>query len=203
MYIPKHFENSNKEELFHFMKKYNFGIIVSSKDNKPFATHLPFIVTKVDDKVSIKSHMSKANQQWTTFNDSSEALVVFSEPHSYITPRLYEKEVNVPTWNYIAVHAYGIPQILHDSDNKILILEESFEEFDPAYKDQWLGLPDEYKNRLLKGIVAFKIEVSRLEGKFKLSQNHSEAERENIINHLSSSMDTVKNEIANYMKKLR
>lgn len=200
MYIPKHFKESGTEKLVAFMKEFNFAAIVNTTKKKYWATHIPFLVTVSGEDIMLKAHMAKANPQWSTFG-SEEVLVIFHEPHAYISPSLYENPVSVPTWNYIAVHAYGTPEILSTDEDKISLLEESFELFEPAYKERWVILPDDYRSELLSGIVAFRIRVSSLEGKFKLSQNRSENERAKIAQKLASSDDNIKSNIASHMKK--
>ena len=111
MYTPKHFEEKDRTKLVGFMKEYNFAALVNSAKKRYWATHLPFLIVESGEDIIIKSHMAKANPQWASFKDDEEVLVIFQEPHSYITPKLYENKISVPTWNYIAVHAYGIPLI--------------------------------------------------------------------------------------------
>ncbi len=201
MYIPKHFEEKDKAELIKFMREYNFAVLISEKDALPIATHLPFVIEESGDDLILKSHMAKANPQWETFSDNKEVLVIFSEPHAYISPSLYDHKQHVPTWNYIAVHAYGTPQLLKEGEETEKLLDAMFEEFEKSYKAQYAELDAVYKNKLLKAIVAFEIKVNRLEGKFKLSQNKSSKERERVKSSLESSADSVKSDLSKYMKK--
>ncbi|HAX47536.1 MAG TPA: FMN-binding negative transcriptional regulator [Ignavibacteria bacterium] len=201
MYTPKHFEEKDKVKLVEFMKEYNFGTLVNSAKKKYWATHLPFLVEESNGMIILKAHMAKANPQWANFKPDEDVLVIFQEPHAYISPGLYEDPVSVPTWNYIAVHAYGTPQILPSIEEKISLLEASFEVFESAYSEQWETLPDNYRNELLNGIVAFSIKVKDIEGKFKLSQNRTEVDRENIIRTLGAKSDKVKSDIAGFMQK--
>ncbi len=201
MYTPKHFEVKDKVKLVEFMKEYNFGTLVNSAKKKYWATHLPFLVEESNGMIILKAHMAKANPQWANFKQDEDVLVIFQEPHAYISPGLYEGPVSVPTWNYIAVHAYGVPQILPSIEEKISLLEASFEVFESAYSEQWETLPENYRNELLNGIVAFSIKVKDIEGKFKLSQNRTEVDRENIIRTLGAKSDKVKSDIAGFMQK--
>ena len=200
MYLPKRFEEKDKNKLIEFMREFNFATLVNYAKKKPWATHLPFIVPEAGDKIILKAHMAKANPQWAAFDDK-EVLVIFQEPHAYISPSLYENKVSVPTWNYMAVHAYGVPKILGSVEEKVALLELSFEHFDPSYKEQWIALPNEYRTELLNGIVAFELEVTKLEGKFKLSQNRTEGDRERIIKKLTENPEKVQKDIAVYMEK--
>jgi len=202
MYIPKNFQLSDSEETIAFMQKYSFATIVTVIDGVPEATHLPFIVEQRDDKVVLVSHFAKANPQAAAiFNDTS--LVIFTEPHAYISPSNYEKELNVPTWNYLAVHAYGKATLIDDKAEVTQVLEKMIGFYEADYLKQWAQLPDEFKFKMMNGIVAFEIIVADLQGKKKLSQNKTEVERQNIIESFSRSKDNNEQEIAVYMAKLK
>jgi transcriptional regulator len=202
MYIPKHFQLSDEQEAISFMQRYSFATIVTATDNVPFATHIPFLVSKRDDKIVLSSHFARANPQAAEII-GKEILVIFTEPHAYISPKHYEKETNVPTWNYIAVHAYGKATILSEDEQTANLLAQMISNYEADYLTQWNNLPDEYKQRMMKGIVAFEVVVDDLQGKQKLSQNRTEVERENIIEALDKSTDTTEAEIAKYMSRLK
>jgi len=200
MYIPKHFEEKDRAKLVEFMREYNFAALVNSAKKRYWATHLPILIEESGGEIYLKAHMAKANPQWANFKPDEEVLVIFQEPHSYISPKLYENPVSVPTWNYIAVHAYGVPKILPTIEERISLLEDSFKVFESSFKEQWQSLPEDYKNELLDGIVAFSIKVTNIEGKFKLSQNRTEGDRGRIIENLEGKNDKVKQDIAVFMK---
>ncbi len=143
MYTPKHFEEKDKDTLIKFMREFNFATLVNYSKKKPWATHLPFIILEDGNKIILKAHMAKANPQWKSMKKGEEVLVIFQQPHSYISPFLYENKVSVPTWNYIAVHAYGIPHLYSAKEEKIKLLELSFKHFEPEYKERWLSLRDD------------------------------------------------------------
>jgi transcriptional regulator len=202
MYIPSFNSFTDKQEIIAFMQWYSFATIVTVVDDIPVATHLPFLVKEENDKLILWSHFAKANpQSKEVFGKTS--LVIFTEPHAYISPSNYESEKVVPTWNYIAVHAYGKAIPLENVEQKAELLKHTIETFEAAYFKQWEGLPEDYKTRMMNGIVAFEIEVTDLQAKQKLSQNRSEIEKENIIQSLENSTDSNEREIAEYMKKLR
>lgn len=201
MYTPKHFEEKDRAKLVEFMKEYNFAAIVNSAKKRYWATHLPFLVEETGGEIILKAHMAKANPQWANFKPDEEVLVIFQEPHAYISPKLYDNPISVPTWNYIAVHAYGVPEILPGTEEKIALLEESFQVFEAPFKVQWDVLPADYKSELLDGIVAFRIKITNIEGKFKLSQNRTSKEREKVMAELAQKEDKTKTDIADYMKK--
>jgi len=198
MYIPKLNAITDRHEALAFMKRFSFGTIVTSKSDLPVATHLPFLVELRDDVIVLVSHFARANKQWKDI-EQGNVLVIFSEPHAYISPTNYEKELNVPTWNYIAVHAYGSGNIITETDRVRGVLERTIDNYEATYRKQWNKLPEDYKLKMSKGIVAFEIVVSDLQAKKKLSQNKTEAEKTKIINSLSDSHNTADQLIAEYM----
>jgi transcriptional regulator len=201
MYIPSFNKFEDRQEAISFMQRYSFATIVSVKDGLPVATHLPFLVKQVGDKVILSAHFAKANPQSADIIDT-KALVIFAEPHAYISTKNYEKEQNVPTWNYLAVHAYG-KCVLLDEGSKAVLLKETIQYFEADYLKQWDSLPDDYKQKMMKGIVAFEMVVDDLQAKAKLSQNRSKLEQENIITSLDKAENTNEKEIAEYMSRLK
>ncbi len=201
MYTPKYHQITDRVEIIAFMKQYNFGAIVTSNNNELTATHLPFVISEEGENLIIYGHCAKANKQWQEMEQNT-VLVIFAEPHAYVSPSHYEHKINVPTWNYAAVHAYGKVQVIENPEGIIEVMERSFDFFEPGYREQWKNLPEEYVNGLLNGVVAFKILVTDLQGKKKLSQNRTENERQVIIESFSDSNDHHEREIADLMKKL-
>lgn len=184
------------------MQRYSFATIVTAVDDVPVATHLPFIVEQRGGKIILLSHFAKANPQAAQIVGKS-VLVIFTEPHAYISPSNYERETDVPTWNYLAVHAYGKAVLLDEVQKTVELLAHTISTFEADYLHQWNSLPDEYKQKMMKGIVAFEITVDDLQAKKKLSQNRSAIEQKNIINTLNKSQETTENEIAKYMSDLK
>lgn len=189
---------TDKTEAVEFMKRFSFATIISAKDNLPVATHLPFLIRLKDETIVLTSHFAKANEQWKDIENNT-VLVIFSEPHAYISPKHYDKELNVPTWNYLSVHAYGAGKIITSTDEVMEILEGTIDNYELAYRQQWNHLPEDYKLKMANGIVAFEVEVTSVHGKKKLSQNKTENEQSKIINALSKSEDTNEQLIAEYM----
>ena len=191
MYIPPLFREDDHDKLIAFMRAHSFGTLVTVVDGAPFATHLPLIVEERGDEVAITGHLAKPNSQWTGFGDAP-SLAIFGGPHAYISPSLYEKTESVPTWNYIAVHAYGTPVIYRyaDAPEKVqTMLEVMMRTYDPAYLSQWESLSDKFRMGMMMGIVAFEMVVTRLEGKYKLSQNRSLIDQINVSEHLQQAVD--------------
>lgn len=200
MYIPSYYKENDQQKLTGFMEAHNFALLTTCANNVPIATHLPFIIEKREDKIFLVSHMARANPQWQTFNEN-DVLIVFQGPHGYVSPSHYEKQQNVPTWNYIAVHAYGKAKLIDDPNDVYNLMERTIHNFEKEFFAQWKDLSPEYINGMLKAIVAFEIEITKLDGKFKLSQNKTKKEQENIIDSFEKSDDSVRKELAEEMKK--
>ena len=198
MYIPKTNILADKIEAVSFMKRFSFATVITAKDNIPVATHLPFLVEERNGSILLTSHFARANAQWKEI-EANTILVIFSEPHAYISPKHYEKELNVPTWNYISVHCYGKGRLIREEEKVMQLLERTVVNYDDSFAEQYQSLPEDYKTNLAKGIVGFEIEVMELQAKKKLSQNKSEVEQRNIIKSLSLSDQTNEKLIADYM----
>jgi transcriptional regulator len=202
MYIPSFNKFDDQQEAISFMQRYSFATIISVMDGLPVATHLPFLVKEKDNKIVLQSHFAKANPQAKDIANS-RALVIFTEPHAYVSPRHYEKTESVPTWNYLAVHAYGECALLNSEEEKEALLKATIQNYEAEYLKQWDSLPDSFKKNMMKGIVAFEITVDDLQAKKKLSQNKTEKERESIINELNNTGNTTEKDLAAYMDSLK
>lgn len=185
MYIPTHFREDNVEVLLAFMREYSFAALVTQQDGLPLANHFPFVVESQPGPYgTLRAHMARANAQWRTFADTEEALIIFQGPHTYVSPSWYvdDVELSVPTWNYAVVHAYGRPRLIEDSEELYQLLQTSVQENEAHFEHRWqLQLPDTDVQKKLKAIVGFEIQITRLEGKFKLSQNRSVNDRSQVI----------------------
>jgi transcriptional regulator len=200
MYIPSYYKQENKDILVKYMREYPFGILVSAEENIPWATHIPFVVEEENNSIVLYTHIAAANPQVKQLLNA-KVLAIFREPHAYISPSLYTSEKNVPTWNYIAVHAYGKVEMIDGKENLMPLLEKLINMMEPAYMDQFKKLPEKYLDDLLKAIVGFKITIDELYGKEKLNQNKTDEEIERIGKHLSNSTDTNEAEIGKRMLK--
>src|SRR5207249_591612 len=149
-------------------------------------SHLPALVQEEGGELALDMHMARANEQWRHFDDT-EALVIFSGPHAYISPRWYEDSERVPTWNYAAVHAYGVPQLVEDRAAKHASQRHLVAALDPQWLPQFDALRGEYVERMLAAIVNFRIPLARLETRWKLSQNRGRREMELIAAALEES----------------
>lgn len=198
MYVPNHFRFDDDKGKIAFMKQYSFATIITVKGEIPIATHLPFVIDDSSGKLLLRSHFAIANEQ-TKYIEQNTSLVIFSEPHAYITPRHYDKVDSVPTWDYIAIHAYGKSRIIEDEMAKINVLEQMISFYDRQYMEQWNSLSEKFKRGMINGIIAFELEVTHLQGQQKLSQNKSVTERERIVQHLEKNGSSVEQELAKYI----
>lgn len=181
MYTPRFNQISDRAILLEAMRSYSFAILFGPLNSaetaaQHHATHLPLVVKDEGPHGVLEGHFAKANPHWQSLANR-ETLVVFPGPHSYVSPSLYAEQLSVPTWNYIAVHAYGTLELIEDEASKQELLAGLIQANEPAYADQWRSLPDNFRRTMLTGIVGFRIPIARIEGKFKLSQNRPEADR--------------------------
>ena len=190
MYIPEHFRVEDPAKALAFMRANPFAILVSSTDEGPFASHVPVVIRESGDQLTIRGHVAKANPHWRYLEASPACLLIFHGPHAYISPANYETRENVPTWNYGAVHAYGNARTLIEAEQLLDILHQLIPTFEAAYEQQWAGLGEAYRERMLSHIVGFEIALTKIETKFKLSQNRTRREQQQIIDSLGNSADT-------------
>jgi transcriptional regulator len=193
MYRPTVFQEDDLEKLVSFMRANSFATVVSVINNVPCATHIPVVVTVVGNTIKLSGHLAKENLQWQVFGDA-ESLVIFTGAHAYISPSLYEKHESVPTWNYVAVHAYGKPEIITRADAPALMdkmIEGMVDTYEASYKPHWQGLSEKYREGMMNGIIGFEMTVTQLEGKYKLSQNKSQVDQKNVSDALLKSPDPI------------
>lgn len=184
MYVPAAFRLTDRARMIEIMRAYNFALLVTAPDGRAQASHLPFLYEAEEGpEGTLYAHMARANPQWRDFaavaESGGEALVVFQGPHSYISPTWYASEQpNVPTWNYVAVHAYGRPQVIEDPAAARALLERLVAVQEAGLMPSWFtaGLSDTFISGMLRGLVAFRMPVARLEAKAKLSQNKTAAQ---------------------------
>ncbi len=189
MYSPPYNRLEDRAELVEFMRANSFVVLVTGTGGTLQASHLPAQVSLEGGKIVLDMHMARNNPQWREFFDE-EVLVVFAGPHAYVSPRWYEEKERVPTWNYAAVHAYGIPKIVNEPSAKYASQRSLVAMLDPQWLPKFDALRAEYVTSMLEGIVNFEIEVTRLETRWKLSQNRTRREQELIAAQLESSCDS-------------
>jgi len=204
MYTPAHFAETDLGKLHAAIEAYSFATLVSQHDGELTASHLPLLLRReggTGQYGTLLGHMAKANPQWEQAA-GKDVLAIFSGPHTYISPTWYQEEKTVPTWNYVAVHAYGRLEIVENSPEKLDILRQTVRIYERNMPVPWT-MPEqgEFLTRLVDQIVAFQIPLGRLEGKWKLNQNHPLARRQRVIATLRSRPDEASQEIAGLMEE--
>lgn len=201
MYIPEHFRVREQETAKAFMRANPFAILVSQAAEGPFATHLPLAIGQRDEQILLRGHVAKANPHWRHLKSQPQALVIFHGPHAYVSTTNYVAQENVPTWNYGAVHAYGEARVFAEPEQLLPVLDDLIGTFEARYGQQWAELSEAYRQRMLSHIVGFEIAVTKIEAKFKLSQNRTTQEQENVIASLGQSADTAISGTARLMRE--
>lgn len=199
MYNPSSFKVSDTAEIHDYMRRYSFAVLVTNGKGGMVATHLPMLLDPdIGPHGKLLGHMARANQQWKDVN--GEVLVVFPGPHAYVSASWYETPGTVPTWNYVAVHVYGAFKLIEDSDELHDILKRTVSVYEGGKPRPWSYDPaDPVFDNMRQEIVGFNIEISRLEGKQKLNQNHPDERRRRVVDVLRSRADSDSQAIAQMM----
>lgn len=208
MFVPKAFRLDDRQAIAAVLETYDFGLLVTALDGNPQASHLPFLYdADAGPEGTLLGHMARANSQWRDFEDLAErgeqALVIFQGPHSYISPTWYGGgPPTVPTWNYVAVHAYGIPRVIDDPATVRALLDRlvAIQEAGQAQPWSMQGLEESFTQAMMRGLVAFEIPVTRLEGKAKLSQNKQPAQLAAATQVLEGAAEPLARETGRWMR---
>ena len=190
MYVPSHFHEPDVKTLHDFIQRYSFGLLISQVDGLPFATHLPFLLEcESGENGTLVGHTARANPQCAAAKDQT-VLAIFSGPHSYISPTWYESDNVVPTWNYVAVHAIGKLEIVDDPSDVSKIVRTMTDFYERTMPKPWtFDETTTFSERLLTQIIGFRIVIEKLEGKWKLSQNHPVERQEKVVAALRNQGD--------------
>lgn len=189
------------------MRANPFAILISTTDDGPFATHLPLSVlapaaaNSSQAKIILRGHVAKANPHWRYLEQRPECLTIFHGPHAYVSPGNYGARESVPTWNYAAVHVYGNARLYASESELHSMLDGLIETFEPAYREQWESLSQKYRENMLRQIVGFEISATRVEGKFKLSQNRTREDQARVMASLGQSEDSEISGVARMMRE--
>ena len=201
MYTPKLYREEDRSKIVEFLQNNEFVTLVCYDGQKPVASHL-LVEAEEREKLFLNGHMSKANPLWKTFEMSPEVLVIFQGPHTYISPTWYN-HVNVPTWNYQAVHVYGKPRLVTDFEEAYHLLKRLVDRHEKSGRYRMETLPQDFVEKEIRGVMAFQIEVTRIEANYKLSQNRTDDDYRNIISHLEKRTDDLSHGVAAAMKQQR
>ncbi|HVU57296.1 MAG TPA: FMN-binding negative transcriptional regulator [Puia sp.] len=201
MYIPRRYEEKDIDTIHSFIRENSFGLLVSVKDGVPAGTHLPLLLEKdTDGQDILMGHISRGNEQKHTLTDGAKVMVVFAGAHAYISPRWYT-QMNVPTWNYIAVHVYGTVKIV-EGDALHAALRRLVDHYEhpmprPVSVEE---IPEKTYFDDFRGIVGFKIIIDEMQAAYKLSQNRDEQSYHQVVDELEKGDDAAKG-VAAEMKK--
>jgi transcriptional regulator len=199
MFIPNKFKMTEITHKHRFIEEFGFGVVICS-ENGLSATHLPFVLHADEGEQGVLyAHCAKANPHWKDL-EGQNVLVIFTGPHGYISPSWYTTKPAVPTWNYAAVHAYGVVTLL-DPEATLKAVDQVVEKYEPQLLVERDIVTDQIKNKMLAAIVGFKIELTTLEGQLKLGQNRSKEDQTGVLNALNSSKDLNNLILFNYMQK--
>jgi transcriptional regulator len=207
MYIPERFVVRRHDDALAFMRANPFAILISATDDGPFATHLPLSVLTVaggngsKGNLVLRGHVAKANPHWRYLQQQPQCLTIFHGPHAYVSPSNYGARESVPTWNYAAVHVDGKAKLFSSEDDLHAMLNELVQTFEPAYREQWESLSQKYRENMLRQIVGFEITATKIEGKFKLSQNRTREDQARVMAALGESNDSTISGVARMMRE--
>lgn len=201
MYVPASFREDRVEVLHDVMRANSFGTIISTGADGLVATHLPFLVSpEPAPHGRLAAHLARANPHWRDWTDGQEVLVIFQGPHAYISPNWYVSKEAVPTWNYVAVHVYGTPRLIEDPEEVLSLLRDLTRANEGDGPAAWqVPWPDGYVEKLMRGIVGFTLTITRLEGKFKLSQNRAPEDARSALTELARHDDSTEQAAARLM----
>ncbi|MEP6925835.1 MAG: FMN-binding negative transcriptional regulator [Pyrinomonadaceae bacterium] len=205
MYTPNRFQAANNTEILELIRQNPFAALISFDGEKPVASHLPIEVEQMEDgRLFLTGHMARANSQWQKFDENLEVMAIFTGAHAYISPRWYSEPLkNVPTWNYSAVHVYGKPRLIHEPQELLDLLKKLIDRYENGTTYKLEFVTPEVPEQLVKAIVGFRIEVTKIEATFKLSQHHRDlAHYTNVIAELEKRGDENSLAVARAMRKI-
>ncbi|UEX90282.1 FMN-binding negative transcriptional regulator [Staphylococcus ratti] len=200
MYIPKQYQMHDFEEMVRFIEAHPFVTIVTMEGTRPIATHVPVNVDVEGEKIRLTGHLAKGNAQLETLVHNEAVLVLVQGPHAYISSTWYEKE-DVPTWNYQSLHLYGKSRLLSpeelQADLKILLGKYEGNRSNGA---TWENLSEQTLKQV-KGIIGFEIQVTEMQGSYKLSQTKTDIDKNTIITQLANSNHSIERQLSDEMKR--
>jgi transcriptional regulator len=202
LYQPPHFSVGARDVALELMRRHPLATVVSGTEGgEPVVSHAPLVARVDGDRLVLQGHLAKPNPQWKGWRDGDSVLAIFHGPDAYVSPFCYVVKEAVPTWNYAVVHAAGAVTLGHDSDAKERVLKALIDAHDVPYRARWDELDVEWREKMKGGIVAFEVAVTRLDVKFKVSQNRSEADRAGVLRAMQDG-DADARELAGWMQRL-
>jgi len=203
VYLPPAFTETREEILVAHIEQHDFGLLVTQGNAGLIASQIPFLIERRDGKLYLEGHIALANPQGTDLDGAADVLAIFAGPHAYISPSWYQAGPAVPTWNYATVHAYGAARRIDDAEWLRNLVDRLSQRHEAREAAPWRMevLPEPYVASMLTGIVGIEIAVSRLEGKFKLSQNRPAADRPRVVAALERRDDSESRAVAQLMRE--
>lgn len=197
MFVPPKFVLTEQQAITDLINENSFGLVVSSELE---ATHLPFHYKEQEGKLGcLYGHFARANKHWQLAQEKN-VLVVFSGPHSYISPTYYQHQPAVPTWNYTAVHCYGKLTLL-DNHQTSEMMDDLVAQYEPKLNQDKDTMPDDYRQKLQQAVVGFKISLTGIQAKEKLGQHKKAEDQAAVYQALKQSPYTEAQELATYMEQ--
>ena len=203
VYLPPAFTETREEILVAHIEQHDFGLLVTQGNAGLIASQIPFLIERRDGKLYLEGHIALANPQGADLDGAADVLAIFAGPHAYISPSWYQAGPAVPTWNYATVHAYGAARRIDDAEWLRNLVDRLSQRHEAREAAPWRMevLPEPYVASMLTGIVGIEIAVSRLEGKFKLSQNRPAADRPRVVAALERRDDPESRAVAQLMRE--
>lgn len=205
MYLPTAFKETDHTQLIAHIESCSLALLITYGEDGMQANHVPMLLTQKDGKTTLHGHLAKANSQWRDLADGTPALVVFSGPDAYVSPGFYPSKMHnpavVPTWNYVSVQARGTPEVFDAPERLYALVAALTQRHEASRTEPWSikDAPVAYIQSMLKAIVGFSIAVEQLQGKRKLSQNRSMADRQGVATQLAESSRTSEHALAMLM----
>lgn len=202
MYSLPYFKENDPKVVLDFMKQHPFAMLIGNNDNVAHATQIPLLFEERDGKLFFLGHMMRKQDHQKAFEKNPAVLVVFTGPHTYVSATWYANPQQASTWNYMSVHVRGTLQFLDEQGlvDALKKLTLHFENNNPHSSTIFDNLPTDYTSHLMKSIIAFEIEVEKIENVFKLSQNRDEQSFHHIMDKLSG-QDADSDKIVEEMNK--
>jgi transcriptional regulator len=206
MYIPAAFRDDDLASLHQMIEHTRLAILVTHDEQGMQASHLPLLLRANESRHgTLYGHLARANPQWRALENGAHTMVIFAGADAYISPGFYPAKAEhgkvVPTWNYVAVHAYGVARVFHDAPSLLDVVSALTDKHEAGRAMPWAvaDAPADYIDQMLGAIVGFALPVERLEGKRKLGQNRSTADINGVREGLSSSADPQDQQLARQM----
>ena len=209
MYNSKPHQEHDLARLQRHMLDTRLAVLVSHGEQGLLATHLPVLLDPAEGEFgTVYAHLARANRQWQDLAQGTEALLVFPGADAYVSPGYYPSKADnprvVPTWNYLAVHAYGVADVIHDAEPLLAIVSRLTDRHEHGRSEPWQvsDAPADYIDGMLRAIVGIRLPIQRLQGARKLSQNRAEQDIAGVRESLSASPDHLDNQLAAHMRLL-